>query len=95
VVSWTRGVHTDQTHRARRLFDLPRAQYEIETRIAGAAKRINETLHTELERAATTARARDRRQRSATTTRDDDGDDGDDGSRRDGAERARGGGGVF
>jgi hypothetical protein len=72
-----------------------RAQYEIETRIVGAAKRINETLHTELERAATPARARDRRQRSATTTRDDDGDDGDDGSRRDGAKRARGGGGVF
>ena len=74
---------------------LSRAQYEIETRIVGAAKRINETLHTELERAATPARARDRRRRRATTTRDDDGDDGDDGSRRDGAKRARGGGGVF
>ncbi len=95
MVSWTRGVHTDQTHGARRPLDLPRARYEIETRIVGAAKSINETLHTELERAATTARDRDRRQRSATTTRDDDGDDGDDGSRRDGAERARGGGGVF
>jgi hypothetical protein len=52
---------------------LSRAQCEIETRIAGAAKRINETLHTELERAATPARARDRRRRRATTTRDDDG----------------------
>jgi hypothetical protein len=90
-----RCTHGPNTPRAGDLLDLPRVQYEIETRIAGAAKRINETLHTELERAATTARARDRRQRSATTTRDDDGDDGDDGSRRDGAERARGGGGVF
>ena len=88
-------MYTRTKHTARVVVDLPRAQYEIETRIVGAAKSINETLHTELERAATTARDRDRRQRSATTTRDDDGDDGDDGSRRDGAERARGGGGVF
>jgi hypothetical protein len=69
VVSWTRGVHTDHTHGARRPSDLPRARCEIETRIAGAAKTINETLHTELERAATTARARPR---SPAKKRDDD-----------------------
>ena len=61
----------------------------------GAAKSINATLHTELERDRDDARATAIAGKSATTTRDDDGDDGDDGSRRDGAERARGGGGVF
>jgi hypothetical protein len=45
-----------------------RAQYEIETRIVGAAKTINETLHTDLERAATPAR----NTRSPAEKRDDD-----------------------
>jgi hypothetical protein len=73
AAAWSRGravyTRTKHTHGARRLLDLRRAQYEIETRIVGAAKTINETLHTELERAATTARARPR---SPAKKRDDD-----------------------